>query len=84
MADKEESVPSKRGPAFVAGLLLLLPLLYLLSTGPVILLMEKTNGFGGHISWDALRQFYAPLTWLYDHTFMKAPIDLYLHLWGIK
>ena len=81
MAEKEESTPTKRGPAFMAALLVGLPLLYLLSTGPVGLIFEKTNGFGGLITVEGLQEFYSPIFWLKNHTFMKHPIELYWALW---
>jgi hypothetical protein len=61
-----------------------LPLLYLLSTGPVVLILEKTNGFGGMVSLDILDKVYYPVVWLYNNTFMRDPIEMYLKLWGVK
>ena len=62
-----------------------LPLLYLLSVGPVALILEKTNGFGGWIPLDLLDKIYYPVVWLYNNnTFMRHPIEMYLKLWGVK
>ena len=84
MADDVE--PSGRGRAFswVAILVVGLPLLYVLSVGPVIKILDMTHPLGSHVSWELVMSFYAPLEWLYEHTFLRAPLDLYLHLWGIK
>lgn len=87
MPDQSESNEASgrgRGLGWVAALVVGLPLLYLLSTGPVILMMDKTNGFGGVVTWDMLREFYQPVEWLYEHTFLKQPIELYLQLWRVR
>lgn len=84
MADNQESSPRNRAPALVAALVIGLPLLYLLSVGPVFFLLDKTNSFGGLVSWEWVVKFYWPVEWIYENTFMKAPIDLYLRLWGLK
>ena len=82
--ESDEAVRPGRGWGFVAALVVGLPLLYFLSIGPAMLLMEKTNGFGGAISWQMFAGIYSPIDWLYKHTFMKHPIELYLQLWGVK
>lgn len=75
---------AKRGLAFVAALGVGLPVLYLLSVGPVAAIMEKTNGFGGMIPRGFMIIFYWPIIWLYENTFMRHPIEVYLGLWGVK
>ena len=82
MADKIETNNASRALAWVGILVLGLPLLYVLSTGPVILFEEKSHGVV--VSVNFVLSFYAPLVWLHEHTFLKVPLDLYLSLWGIK
>ncbi len=82
MSDKNESdeaVGRGRGLVFVTVLLAALPMLYLLSIGPVFLISEKTHYFPSF-----LQNFYSPIVWLHGHTFLKQPIEIYLGLWGIK
>jgi hypothetical protein len=55
-----------------------------LSVGPVIKILDKTHLLGSYVSWEFVMTFYAPLEWLYQHTFLRGPLDLYLHLWGVK
>lgn len=82
--DTKETNERGRGPFFIAGVVLSLPLLYVLSIGPVALLMEKTNGMHGLIPNTALLKFYWPVVWLHNHTFLRHPLELYLQLWGVK
>lgn len=82
MADKPEASNASRALAWVGMLVLGLPLLYVLSTGPIVLLEEKTHG--SLVSADFVVTFYAPLIWLHQHTFFKEPLELYLSLWGVK
>jgi hypothetical protein len=84
MADVVEPGGRSRVISWVGILVFGLPLLYFLSTGPVVLLLEKTNGFGSHVPSDFVLAFYAPIVWLYENTFLRTPIELYLNLWGIK
>ena len=87
MPEQEESNEpqgSRSRLGLVAALAVGLPLLYLLSTGPVLSIMDKTNGFGGKVSWSTVLAFYRPVGWLYDHTSMRRPIELYMQLWGLK
>jgi hypothetical protein len=55
-------------------------LLYILSTGPVIMLIEKKrlkeDGF--------VETFYAPIGWLDDNTPLGRPLRVYWHLWAPK
>lgn len=83
---EETSEPrgGRRGVALVAALGLVLPVLYFLSVGPALAIMDKTNGFGGMVPRGFLLDFYMPIAWLYENTFMHHPIDVYLGLWGVK
>jgi hypothetical protein len=63
--------------ALVAIAAILLPLGYVLSTGPVVALAKK-----GYVSPDFTHVIYWPLQFLYDHWEpAKAFFDSYLHLW---
>ncbi len=62
-----------------ATLLAALPVLYVLSLGPVILLAKKSG-----LPQASLRAFYAPLIWLHDHTLLKQPLEWYVGLWGVR
>jgi hypothetical protein len=53
--------------------------LYALSIGPVGLIVKKAGGNGA-----ALRQFYAPVIWLHDHTALKKPLEAYTNFWGVS
>jgi len=68
----------KHGPAWIIAVALLMPILYVLSMGPVVALVEKTGGRGR----EASRTFYAPVIWLHDNTFLKKPLEYYGELWG--
>ncbi len=54
-------------------------LLYVLSMGPVALVMKKSGASGA-----TARQLYAPVIWLHDNSILKKPIDTYLHFWGVS
>lgn len=55
------------------------PLLYVLSIGPVALAVEK-------LGWDKepVKTFYTPVIWLHDHTPLRRPLELYIGLFGLK
>ena len=81
---EESSEPKSPGSklGMFAAVVVGLPLLYLLSVGPADLIFEKTNGFGGTVSVNTFRGFYGPVIWLYENTFMKHPIEMYVLLWN--
>lgn len=58
--------------------LAMVPVLYVLSVGPVAAINQKT----GFLPREYFMGFYAPLSWSYRNTPMKAPLDWYLGLWG--
>ena len=59
--------------------LVALPVLYVLSIGPVVAIASKTK------TWPGLsQQFYAPVIWLHDHTLLRRPLEIYVALWGVK
>ena len=54
-----------------------LPLLYFLSVGPAMAIVDATKPVGAAF----LDLFYAPLVWLHQHTFLEFPIEWYVGLW---
>lgn len=60
---------------------MLLPLLYVLSIGPVVAIAERTKSTE---SLKLLKAVYAPVIWLHDHTILKKPLEAYVELWGVK
>ncbi len=65
--------------ASLLGALVLLPLLYTLSIGPVAFVCEKLG-----VPKEPMRAFYRPVVWLHDHTPLKRPLEWYLSLFGLK
>ena len=63
--------------AGVAGLVLFLPVVYVLSIGPVARIVRA--GGGPPPAW--IEMFYAPLIWLHEYTFLRAPMEWYVELW---
>lgn len=61
---------------WVAALLLVSPLLYVLSIGPAGWL-EKA----GYLP-RSVRSVYVPVVWLHDHTPLEKPLEWYGELWG--
>jgi hypothetical protein len=59
------------------AILILVPILYVLSIGPVVAVVEKT-GTGR----EAVVIFYAPVIWLHDNTPLEKPLEKYAEFWG--
>ena len=83
MSEQNESNVSKHGLVFAMALLLLLPIFYVLSTGPVAWSMDKTNQFGGLIPKAVVVDFYSPVIWLHEDAFLHDPLDRYWRIWGV-
>lgn len=63
--------------AFVASLVTLPPLLYLLSIGPALLLLNA-----GYLPGPAVGRFYYPLNWLSERSqLFDTTIGWYMELW---
>lgn len=75
MNEEREQKSSVSGWLWV---ILAVPLVYVLSIGPVAAIAERSGGPPSGV-----RQVYAPLKWLYDHTFLRKPLEAYLKLWGV-
>lgn len=73
----EHPQESRRSSLGWFGLVVFLPLLYVLSIGPV-----GAMAFNNPKAIDGLRKFYAPVIWLHDHTPVKKPLETYVELWG--
>ena len=72
--DEEHIQKSNRGG--IAAMVIALPIFYVLSLGPVVLIAKK-HDYNGH----ALKQVYAPVIWLHDHTFLKKSLEAYVGFW---
>lgn len=76
MRDEPESKSDHRA---AIALVAMLPLLYVLSIGPVFALDRR----GVIPASSFLEKFYYPIDWLYRHETFRGPIDQYLKLWGV-
>jgi hypothetical protein len=81
MAEIEQSPGSKGSSGWFPVSAMLLPLLYVLSIGPVVAIAERTKSTE---SLKLLKAVYAPVIWLHDHTILKKPLEAYVELWGVK
>jgi hypothetical protein len=71
---------SDKNSAGLMAVLLVLPLVYLLSFGPVGFLLEK---FHAPMSMRPyVLAFYGPVIWLHDNTPLKQSIEAYARWWG--
>lgn len=74
--DRPET-PRKNSAAAVALIgILMLPLLYVLSLGPAVMIIDHT-GCGE----DFAEVVYYPLIWLHENTPLRASLDWYVGLW---
>jgi len=55
--------------------------LYVLSVGPVAMLVEKKLIGPSTLTTEFLTTFYKPLEWAYNKTMLHKPLGLYYHLW---
>ena len=81
-AEPTEETKHSRGfgrYVFWAGVVLLL---YVLSSGPAVMMEEKGVWAKGS-SWDRFSEIvYAPLIWAYVDTPLRKPLGMYFHLWS--
>ena len=49
---------------------------YILSIGPAVAFLGETRFVY------FLAEFYSPVTWLREHTFLRAPLDWYIKIWS--
>ena len=76
-----ENRPESRLAVAASGAVFALPILYVLSVGPVAKGIELATGSKVPPQW-ALN-VYAPLRWLHHHTPLAKPLEWYGSLWGI-
>lgn len=62
--------------AVVLIFVLLFPMLYVLSVGPMLRLNRS-----GVVRDSAMETLYFPLAWLHDHALLEGPLDWYIELW---
>ena len=75
----------KHGVAFILIAAVLLPVLYVLSSGPVLFVFVKTGFLQSTAGQHFLEVFYAPLEWAYHHSnLFQNFMDAYIKLFGIK
>ncbi len=78
MNQESEEQSGSGGLAWVA-VIVLLPVLYVLSIGPVAATFYRI----GKTPPSYVLLFYDPVIWLHQHTPLKKPLEAYLRLWGI-
>ena len=78
MTEEIESKSHSGGFIWV-GAAVLIPLLYILSIGPVLRAFKNSPS----PPTGTLRSFYYPVVLLHDHTPLKRPIEAYCDLWGV-
>ena len=74
-----ESKRSRSGAAVALAMVILLPILYVLSVGPAVMLVE-TTGTENELG-PILEVFYFPVVWLHENTPLRGPLDAYVKLW---
>ena len=80
MSDKQEYNSNAGRFLLATAILFAVPLLYILSVGPVAAMSIK---FPGLARSSAIGEFYYPVIWLHDKTPMRRPLEMYLDLWGV-
>ena len=81
MAEADQTADTKGSAGWFVIFVVVIPLLYVLSIGPVAALVSRTNtGRGASV----LTKVYAPVIWLHEHTILKKPLEAYVELWGVK
>ena len=75
------STESEKGSHAMAWVvtLMLVPVLYVLSIGPVGYLADRLKTPRSIV--ERILLFYAPVKWLRDHTYLEGPLEEYLNWW---
>ena len=76
MADTAEKHHLTRTLYHLTVVLVVVPLIYILSAGPAIVIVVKVPKLR-----DPVRAIYAPMLWLHEHTSLKTMMDPYLAFW---
>lgn len=58
--------------------------LYVLSSGPVLKLVDKKLIRRNTPPYETFTRVYSPLAWARDHTFLRRPLGMYWHLWAAE
>lgn len=74
-----ETRRSRGGLAAALVIALLLPIVYVLSIGPVVYVL-KTTGRNPELE-EAAHVFYFPLIFLHQTTPLREPLDAYVEFW---
>ena len=77
MDDHAEQQPRSRVVAYIVITAVLLPLLYILSIGPAIVIVREFPSLEGPGN-----VIYQPIIWLDKNTFMKGPLEKYAEFWN--
>ena len=67
MTEEHNQMSNRSG---IVAMVIVLPIVYVLSLGPVVLIAKKHDYNG-----DAIKRVYAPVVWLHDHTFLKKSLS---------
>jgi hypothetical protein len=68
----------RTGAAIAVLIVVLLPILYVLSVGPAVMLADMTES-GELVA--VLEVVYCPLEWLHENTPLREPLEAYVDLW---
>ena len=71
---QEREQKSGQGRLTWVTIVVIVPVLYVLSIGPVGSVTKTPTPF--------LAQLYYPVKWLHDHTPLKKPLEAYARFWG--
>ena len=66
----------RKGGTGILIAVVLIPLLYVLSIGPAVMLVNKTK-----ISSKPFEVFYAPVIWVAENTSLEKPLNRYAEWW---
>lgn len=81
MAATDQSTDPKGSSGWFIIFVVAVPLLYVLSIGPVAAVVSRTQNTQ---AMNVLEKVYAPVIWLHGHTILKEPLEAYVELWGVK
>jgi hypothetical protein len=79
--NQENEKSSGHGRTTWLTLVGLVPLVYVLSVGPVLKVLEGTGRYAA--SQRFIETFYYPVILLHEYTPLRRPLEKYLELWGV-
>lgn len=68
-----------KNAAGILAIVVVLPIIYLLSVGPVVYALEKFHVPKSYATY--VQTLYAPILWLHDHTSLKKLVENYVKWW---